>query len=348
MILQHSQFNQLLQSFPIAKFDFSNPQHLDELNQNSLQSIVNNIGQLPLLPPFEKHPYLCPLDPNDKHTGLMIGTFPPITYLTTSLNLPQLSYQMQKFTAPQIDYFHGNYSSLWKYAPLQFDIIQQAPRYIQPSLLEAALSNARITYTDIVKYTQRTLNTSGKYDAGDANLFSIIPHVEVFDYLWNAETINRIYFTNASFYSASSNFFSSNGKLNHNHKDAFSLFVRTAWFLGIDIAYSFYTPGSTWIPLNENQKTSSERRQINNDLSSKVVMKIKLSKNEKEKVFIICSSVSPAAVNRGTYRNPCVRAYATLYQQNPEATVQTTNDFIRFVLQHFFSNNCGLLQSLNC
>ena len=81
MINQNPNIDLIKVLYPIPNFDENNLEHLEQLHQDSIQSILNNGGALPIIPPFEKHPYLEPLDVNTTATGLMIGTFPPITYL---------------------------------------------------------------------------------------------------------------------------------------------------------------------------------------------------------------------------------------------------------------------------
>lgn len=307
MIKKHENINQLKQLFPIPNFDENNLDHWDQLHQLSVQDIVNNGGKLPLIPPFEKHPYLEPLDINIKATGLMIGTFPPITYLCSQYNLVNLTYNNQVFTAPDLDYFHGNYSSLWKYAPIDFDHIQTRSRAQQPQLIANALNEAGILYADMVKYTQRSLNDNNKYDAGDKNLNSIILNEQLIQFLLNANGINRLYFTNASFFHSNNALFNPLGELRINDNDAFGLFLKTALDLNVKVAYSLFGK-EFWVEINELPKTLNIRNTINDHLKTKVTLQLKLTFEGVEKIFNICSAVSPAAVNRGMVRrNPCVQ-----------------------------------------
>lgn len=342
MIKRHQNIDTLKGLFPVPNFDENNLAHWDQLHQSSVQSISNNGGALPEIPPFEKHPYLEPLDVNATATGLMIGTFPPITYLCSQFNLANLTYNNQAFTAPDLDYFHGNYSSLWKYAPIGFDQIQLANRDLQPQLIIDELSAAGLLYTDIITYTQRELNDN-KYDAGDKNLNSIIPNTQVFQFL-KESSVARLYFTNASFFHTSNKLFDGQGLLRLQENDAFGLFVKTAIDLNIKVEYSLWGQ-ENWTELNEQPKPLNIRNAINNDLKTKVILRLRLSFEEDKKEYGICSAVSPAAVNRGRVRqNPVVqllRNNLNIPIANAPATLLTTT------LTHFFNNNLNALAQYN-
>lgn len=342
MIKRHQNIDILIGLFPVPNFDETNLAHWDQLHHLSIQSILNNDGALPVIPPFEKHPYLEPLDVNSTETGLMIGTFPPITYLCSQYNLANLTYNNQAFTAPDLDYFHGNYSSLWKYAPIGFDQIQLANRDLQPQLIIDALSAAGLLYTDIITYTQRELNDN-KYDAGDKNLNSIIPNTQVFQFL-KESAVDRLYFTNASFFHTNNKLFDRQGLLRLQENDAFGLFVKTAIDLNIKVEYSLWGQ-ENWIELSEQPKPLNIRNAVHNDLKTKVVLRLRLSFEEDRKEYSICSAVSPAAVNRGRVRqNPCVQSLRNNLNipiVDAPATLLTTT------LTHFFNNNLNVLAQYN-
>lgn len=343
MIKRHQYINLLKGLFPIPNFDENNLADWDQLHLSSILSIVNNGGALPAIPPFEKHPYIVPLDVNTTATGLMIGTFPPITYLCSQYNLANLTYNNQVFTAPDIDYFHGNYSSLWKYAPINFNLIKLSPRAQQPQLIINELSRARILYTDIIEYTQRTLNTKHLYDASDKNLNSIIPNIQIFNFL-KKSSVDKLYFTNASFFHSSNNFFNGKGLIRLSENDSFGLFVKTAIDLNIKVEYSLWGK-ENWIELNEQPKPLNIRNVIHIDLKAKVVLRLRLSFGEDKKEYSICSAVSPAAVNRGRVRkNPCVQLFSNIFNlpigNAPSGLLSTT-------LSCFFNNNLNALAQYN-
>ncbi len=342
MIKRSSNIDELIRRFPIPNFKESNLEHWDQLHLMSIQSILDNDGALPEIPPLEKHPYLEPLDVNTKATGLMIGTFPPISYLCSKFSLTKLTYNNQTFTAPDLDYFHGNYSSLWKYTPIGFNQIQLANRGTQPQMIIDALSAAGLLYTDIIHYTQRKLNRN-KYDAGDKNLYSIIPNAQVLHFL-KESSINRLYFTNASFFHTNNNLFDGQGLLKLLENDAFGLFVKTAIDLNIKVEYSLWGQ-ENWIELNEQPKPINIRNAIHDDLKTKVVLRLRLSFGENKKEYSICSAVSPAAVNRGRVRqNPCVQQLRdSLNIPIAEAPAR----LLSTALSCFFNNNLNALAQYN-
>ena len=342
MIKRHPNIDLLKQLFPIDEFDETNRDHWEQLHQLSIQSIVNENGELPVVPPFEKHPYLETLDPQSTATGLMIGTFPPITYLCSQYQLLNLTYNNQTFTAPDLDYFHGNYSSLWKYAPINFDQIQLANRDEQPQLIKDALNAADVLYSDIIKYSQRELNNN-KYDAGDKNLNSIIPNTQIFEFLQHS-LVERLYFTNASFFHTNNNFFTAQGILKLSENDAFGLFVKAALDLGIKVEYSLWNQ-ENWTELNELPKALNVRNNIHNDLRTKVLLKLKLTFDDFEKEYSVCSAVSPAAVNRGAVRqNACVQ----LCQNHYEIPIANApSRILSDTLSCFFNSNLNELAQYN-
>lgn len=343
MIKRHPNIDLLKQQFPIPNFNESNINDWDQLHRLSIRAIANAGGVLPNLPPLERHPYLVNLDPQSEVTGLMIGTFPPITYLCSQYNLVNLTYNKQKFTAPDIDYFHGNYSSLWKYAPIGFNQIRLSNRSQQPLLIKNAIGAAGINYTDIIKYNQRVLKDN-KYNASDKNLNSIIPNTQIFDYL-KESIVDRLYFTNASFFHKSNNLFNPQGFLNLKENDAFGLFIKTALDLNIKVEYRLEGKVN-WIEINELPKPTKVRKDINSDLRSKVLLNLRLTfPSAKPKNYKICSSVSPAALRRGRVKkNPSVQLFSitnnTPIENTPERLLIET-------LERFFNNQLGPLARYN-
>lgn len=344
MIKRQANIEQLIHELDIPNLEADNVEYWEQIHQLSIQRVVNNNGILPVNPPFEKHPYLVPLDNDIAATGVMIGTFPPLTYLCSQFNLDNLRYNNQSFTAPIFDYFHGNYTSLWKYTPIDFDFIIEAPRAEQPMLTKDSLTAAGIVYSDIIKYTQRTLNTNGKYDAGDNNLSSIIPNEQLIQFLLNSESVNRLYFTNSSFFHTNNPFFNGDGQIRLNENDAFGLFIKTALDMNVQVEYSLWN-NDNWVELNELPKPLNVRQLINGELKTKVLLELRLIFEGMQKVYKICSAVSPAAVNRGRVRqNPCVQ----LYRNNTNCLIsEAPARLLSETLSCFFNNNLNELAQFN-
>jgi len=342
MIKRYLDIDRLKEIFPLPNFAENNLDHWEQLHQRSIQSIVNNAGVLPSIPPFEKHPYIEDLDVSATATGLMIGTFPPITYLCSQFQLSNLTFNNQAFTAPDLDYFHGNYSSFWNYAPIGFQEMQLVSRDTQPTFIIEALNTAGVLYTDIIKYTQRKLH-NGKYDAGDKNLNSIIPNYQIFQFLRDS-IVDRLYFTNASFFHTKNKLFDGQGILKLRENDSFGLFVKTAIDLNIKVEYSLWAQ-ENWIELNELQKPLRIKTSIHNDLKTKVVLRLRLTFGDLQKEYDICSAVSPAAVNRGKVRlNACVGLYQGHFQIS---IADAPGQLLRTALTCFFNNNLNELARFN-
>jgi hypothetical protein len=181
MIHQNNNLQLLSEALGLADLDLVNPHNYELINQLSIQVIADNNGLLSIIPPFEKHPYLEEIDCAITR-GLMIGTFPPISYLCDQLGLPNLTFN-GIFSPPDLPYFHGNYSSLWKYCPINFENILQFARNEQPLRIKNALQENHIAYTDIISFCQRELreeNGISSYTAEDKQLNNIVLNNSVF------------------------------------------------------------------------------------------------------------------------------------------------------------------------
>jgi len=348
MILRHENINHLLQQFPIDGFDESIVDHLCILSQHSLRAVLESGGLLPALPPLEQHPYQRQVKLTSDITGIMIGTFPPISYLCDTLQLPNLTFGNQVISAPDIPYFHGNYSSLWKYTPIGFERIKLNSREEQPQLIENVLKNAGILYTDIISFCQRKLESTGgitKYTASDKLLNSIEINSGLIAALMGNHKVNRLYFTNASFFSTNNSLINNQGFYQLRERDAFGLFIKGAHDHGIMVEFSVPNDPDTWFWINERQMSPGLISDINHKLQKKVALKLRLSKDNITKTFEICTAVSPAAVNRGMVRrNQCVLNYSNIHAL--DISVAPTG-ILTTVLQSFFANNITNLYQYN-
>ena len=344
MILENHNYQNLLDQYPIIDFDIENDEHCIELSNLSTLPIIATGGELPNLPPFEKHPYLSDLIPDDLITGIMIGTFPPISYMCDSFNFINLHFGEQTIRPPDFPYFHGNSktTSLWQYCLLNYKCISLKPREERPIIINQILINNGIIYTDMIKYCQRSLSFNNEneiitYSAEDTNLHNIVLNKNVFEYLMSSNNINRIYFTNASFFVTNQNLFTMYGDYSLSKRDAFQLFLKGAQDNGYKIDFSLPNPVRLWYNINEGPKRRETIHSFNNILSSRVSILLRLSKDKIVKTFNAVSCLSPAAVNRGKVRqNACVQQYMI---NNDIPIANAPEMLLKDVLYHFFQDS---------
>lgn len=342
MIHRTEHIDRLALLHKIEDFDAANPEHLKKLSDASINVIRLSNGMLLNSAPLEHHPYLSDIN-NEKVTGLMIGTFPPISYLCDSLNLPNLTnLNNRRIAPPDIPWFHGNYTSLWKYTPINTEPIKNAERAEQPELLRKALLEQGVIYSDIIKYCQRLINV--KYTAEDKQLSNIILNNNALQFLLENNNINRLYFTNSSAFAGNNNLLNASGTYRLIERDAFGLFLKGAQDNGYTIEYSL-PETNDWININEGHRSAIEIRNIKNTLCNKVYINIRLATRATVKDFEVCFAVSPAAVGRGMVRqNACVQAYRLI---NNTSVPDSPAALLRTVLQAFFDDNLQTLVAYN-
>lgn len=332
ILLTHESIIELAIKFEIKDFDINNEEHLKLLNEKSITEIKLNKGKLPKIPPFEKHPYLTPLIPNNNISGLMIGTFPPISYLCDLLQLPVLTYNDNKDYPPLIPYFHGNKNSLWKYSPIGFENIKRYYRNDIPNLIEKNLLDKGIIYTDIIKFCQRETKENN-YCADDKSLTNIVINESIYEFLFDNVLINRIYFTNSVFTGDSINIFNKEGNYNIKNRDAFILFLKGANNLKYKI--EIRNQEGVFVTINEGIRDKRKIRIINDFFKNKVIVELRFTKNQISKEIQICSSCSPASHGKVKY-NKCVLKYKKNHLM-----------LLNEVLNSFFENNMNKLKELN-
>jgi hypothetical protein len=310
--------------FPIPNFDETNMDYWEQLHLLSIQAIVNANGALPVVPPFEKHPYLETLDPLSTATGLMIGTFPPITHLCDLLNIEKLTLQGKSsrgLKRPALNYFHGNKGTFWDFSPFDFSaILTNNSREESKRLLKLELSNRNVIYTDIIKYCQRILGKTEKgklkYTANDTDLQSLFLNETIVDFLFTNRNINRLYFTNSYLFGQGGSFFNKHGQYSLSKNDAFQLFLKA--LQNNEIKIELFIPNSEfdWLQINEDESMSKNKRIfLNKILTNKAFAKIRITKGVHVKCFEIASSVSPAATGETrttSQNNQCVVNYSTI------------------------------------
>src|SRR5690606_42030388 len=115
--------------------DLNEQEYLQNLPQNNdhiAQVILDNGGQLPAIPPIEIHPYSY----NEHNLGydkMIIGTFPPISYLLDNNNLAQqlhlINLNNRVITRPLVPFYFGKCVVMYVFYLLgtDFDVIYNYP-----------------------------------------------------------------------------------------------------------------------------------------------------------------------------------------------------------------------------
>ena len=347
MILPNNNLQLLCKTLGLTDIDHLNPINYESINQHSIQVIQNNNGVLSYVPPFEKHPYLEEINCTSTK-GLMIGTFPPISYLCDQLEVPNLTFNRNRnIPPPDLPYFHGNYSSLWKYCPINFENILEIDRNEQPLQIKNALQQNNIAYTDIIAFCQRELRDSA-YTAEDRLLNNIVLNNSVFTLIFRCANIDRLYFTNASFFGSNyrnNHLFDRNGNYILDNRDAFRLFLKGAHDQGYKIEIARNEVPENWYQINEGPRTNNERHTLNRLLTTKVILRMRLSINGHSKILQLYSAVSPAAVNRGAIRNNnCVLNF----REDQKCTTENApKELLKRILWSFFDNRIDGLINYN-
>jgi hypothetical protein len=356
VIKRHPNIDLLKQLFPIPDFEETNMNHWEQLHQLSIQAIVNANGALPVVPPFEKHPYLETLDPQSTATGLMIGTFPPITYLCNLLNIDELNFNgisSRGLKRPILNYFHGNIGTFWDLSPFDFNaILTNNTEEESIRLLKLELSNRNVIYSDIIKYCQRTLGNTKKgklkYTANDTDLQSLFLNESIVDFLFTSRNINRLYFTNSYLFGQGGNFFNKHGHYSLSKNDAFQLFLKAMQINNIKIEIFIPNSELDWFQINEDESMSKNNRIfLNQILKNKTFVKIRLTKGDSFRCFEVASSVSPVATGKNyttSQYNQCVINYSTInncpLEDSPKYLLMAS-------LNSFFNNQLNSLAQYN-
>jgi hypothetical protein len=144
--------------------------------------------EIEAFPPFETHPYIGNINiPNNTHKTLVLGTFPPPSYLHElypELSNSDLLKGIDIDATPPLYYFYGNRGSLWDI--LDIELNQNA--------ITKYLENSNIFMSDIILLAQRKSFTENR--AADSNYINIIPNIPLLTFLIEEEnTIENIVFT---------------------------------------------------------------------------------------------------------------------------------------------------------
>lgn len=150
--------------------------------------LTKNKDKIEKHPPFEKHPYITENIIQKNKKTLLLGTFPPPSYLHNQYQ--SLSDGTKKLnginidSAPLLYYFYGNKGSLWDKINLELDI----------EMIKSYLDRNCIQISDIILFTQRESWIKGR--ASDDNFCNTIPNFPLLENLLNTEnSIENLVFT---------------------------------------------------------------------------------------------------------------------------------------------------------
>ncbi|HVT86099.1 MAG TPA: hypothetical protein VHD35_12920 [Chitinophagaceae bacterium] len=143
----------------------------------------------PVFGPYEIHPYIfretSQFNLNRKY--LLLGTFPPNTYLHNIPKLAQLSAVHPNVkTPPTVDFYYGNMASLWKFFGLAGPMTRNS--------IIAFLTANSISISDSILGAQRRKFVS----SADQNLYNILPHQGLCKIFDPESLIETILFTSGS------------------------------------------------------------------------------------------------------------------------------------------------------
>lgn len=299
------------------------------------EAIVGDSSVLPIHPSFEIHPYKGCL-PFNEQSKIIIGTFPPISYLIDEIgtthpnlqNLKQPTAPHQSIYKPKIPFFHGNLGSLWKLL-LTTGEFSQLQGFLPTNRLGARaylinlLQEVGIYYDDIISSTQRKLckikpDDNLGYSAEDVNLKNICLDFSLIANIVNNADTDVVCFTNgATFRTKGLKLYTQatrRGIVRTNNSDAFSLFLRGCQDLGLSIELQCL-PHYTWTPL---------AHLANNQVRTKLIFELRLTKgshcryptleNFSRMEFTVITPFSPAAHGNIEY-NPIVLKFREIHGQ---------------------------------
>ena len=317
-----------------AQFNALN--HQPETNDHIANYILDNNGQLPPQPMFEKHPYLDDFELQN-FEKYIIGTFPPISYLyyEFNLNIVRQPNNGRALSKPGFPFFHGNRRLLWDYF-LNIDELNNIPvnKDLVPEYLKNILLNKDVNYSDIITYVRRELEHN-RYKGSDKLLYNITPNLNLINHILNNQKAKYLMFNTASIYGMEGIQNDDDGFVSlTNDSKSFDLFLRTLQELGFKTSFSFDN-GINWVSfenLNMNQR------------KSKLFFKLKINKNNiTVKEFFIITPFSPAVAQRVNILNgnPIVSNWRNINN------MQNTKKMLSQIMIYFRNNNWEALQAMN-
>jgi hypothetical protein len=160
-------------------------QTMIRLHDYAMDWMINsNPLRLPCCPPPEKHPYADLYPVNYNYSKFIIGTFPPISYMSDIFKGVRFCTG-KKVSKPQLPFYHGNRRRLWKYllSDKEFSNLSAHIGEQRIGQLISFLRENGINYADIISYCQRL-----EYNSDDSNLYNIILNEQLLEILNNSKS----------------------------------------------------------------------------------------------------------------------------------------------------------------
>jgi hypothetical protein len=318
---------------------------------NSMNLIAQN-SILPINSPFEAHPYSHLMNYNNEYELFIMGTFPPISYLyDTCPNIINLRKVVQgrKIPKSQFPFFHGNKNLMWDYflTPIEKNNLDILNRNFKPQFLTNKLAQSKINYGDLIEFCQR----ENDYNANDINLYNIIINERLIKGLFNNKQAKYILFNTSSIYNKNGiSIDNITGFIDiENSISAFDLFIFNLqkYNFEIEVRINIGLVIFPWTPIN-NLPLDHRCHKLAFELKIKNINSIEfenLLKIDEERIFNICTPLSPAVAHRypnNLSTNPII---ANWLINNPG---MLPKDFLYNVYQNFRNSNWNALYSLNC
>jgi len=266
---------------------------------------ANNI--LPLRPPVERHPYSLAFPIVAEFDRYIIGTFPPISYLTDVVAFGLVLPNNANVGMPNVPFYHGNMEGLWQ--PL-FDAggVWAAYQAItcpmcgnntpcplcrnnKKGFIINWLFQNNINVCDIVSYTTRFA-----YNANDNNLYNIYPNWELMNTIYTSPKKVSILFNTSSMFGMRGLNLRIDGQIREKAQ-SFNIFLRAFQKAGARIYIDLLTPlpcPQGWV-----QVTPANVNLINVNSPYKCVIKIKI-------VFEKSVEIDDTTFEKGTKEIYCV------------------------------------------
>lgn len=162
-----------------------------QINANVIKHLTSYLTMVPGVDwgPYEIHPYIhrYPTEFNIKRKILLLGTFPPNSYMNNIAALqPFAGNHPHINNIPLVDFYYGNTASLWQFFGL-------GPLVTVPAILNF-LNNQSISISDVALGIQRNLFIS----PADSALYNILPNFNLCDFLNNSFSLETVLLTSGS------------------------------------------------------------------------------------------------------------------------------------------------------